>query len=74
MYAQVQHRYFLLVVLTCGVGDDLAPFEEALRQAGADLALSVVVIGVGGADFRPLQVWTPYLACLLYEVAVEWCP
>ena len=53
----MQHRYFLLVVLTASAGDDLDAFREALRQASADLALSVVVIGIGdGADFRPLQV------------------
>ena len=56
---QVQHRYFLLVVLTASAGDDLDAFREALRQASADLALSIVVLGIGGADFRPLQVVPP---------------
>ena len=52
----MQHRYFLLVVLTAGCGEDLEEFGEALRAAGADLALSVAVIGIGNADFSPLEV------------------
>ena len=57
----MQHRYFLLVVITASAGDDLNAFREALRHASADLALSIVVLGIGGADFRPLQV-LPLLA------------
>lgn len=54
--AQVQHRYFLLVILTTSVGDDLEDFKAALIHAAGELALSVIVVGIGSADFGPLEV------------------
>ena len=53
---QVQHRYFLLVILTTSVGDDLEEFRAALMHAAGELALSVIVVGIGSADFGPLEV------------------
>ena len=58
---QVQHRYFLLVILTTSVGDDLEEFKAALMHAAGELALSVVVVGIGSADFGPLEVRLPLL-------------
>lgn len=61
---QVQHRYFLLVILTTSTGNDLEEFRASLVQAATDLALSVIVVGLGSADFRPLEVWpAPVLHC-----------
>ncbi|CAL8465746.1 g5282 [Coccomyxa elongata] len=51
----VQHRYFLLVILTTSVGDDLEEFRAALMHAAGELALSVIVVGIGSADFCPLE-------------------
>ncbi|KAK9918166.1 hypothetical protein WJX75_001865 [Coccomyxa subellipsoidea] len=51
----VQHRYFLLVILTTSVGDDLEDFKAALTHAAGELALSVIVVGIGSADFSPLE-------------------
>ena len=54
---QVQHRYFLLVILTTSTGDDLEEFRAALTGAAGELALSVIVVGIGSKDFAPLKVW-----------------
>jgi hypothetical protein len=54
--AQVQHRYFVLLILTTSVGDDLEEFKRMLALAAGDLALSVIVVGIGSADFSPLEV------------------
>ncbi len=56
---QVQHRYFLLVILTASVGDDLEQFRESIALATKDLALSIIVVGIGSADFSQLEVSTP---------------
>ena len=53
---QVQHRYFLLVILTTSTGDDLEEFRAALTGAAGELALSVIVVGIGSKDFAPLKV------------------
>lgn len=53
---QVQHRYFLLVILTTSVGNDLEEFRAALMHAAGELALSVIVVGIGSVDFSPLEV------------------
>ncbi|CAK0732781.1 hypothetical protein CVIRNUC_000181 [Coccomyxa viridis] len=51
----VQHRYFLLVILTTSTGDDLEEFRAALTGAAGELALSVIVVGIGSKDFAPLK-------------------
>ena len=53
--AQVQHRYFLLVILTTSTGADLEEFRAALTGAAGELALSVIVVGIGSIDFEPLK-------------------
>lgn len=55
--AQVQHRYFLLVILTTSTGADLEDFRAALTGAAGELALSVIVVGIGSIDFAPLKAW-----------------
>ncbi|CAL5224069.1 g6694 [Coccomyxa viridis] len=51
----VQHRYFLLVILTTSTGADLEEFRAALTGAAGELALSVIVVGIGSIDFEPLK-------------------
>jgi hypothetical protein len=53
----VQHRYFLLVILTTSMGADLEEFRAALTGAAGELALSVIVVGIGSAAFGPLKAW-----------------
>lgn len=53
----MQHRYFLLVILTTSTGADLEEFRAALTGAAGELALSVIVVGIGSADFGPLKAW-----------------
>lgn len=53
---QVQHRYFLLVIMTTSTGADLEQFQAALTGAAGELALSVIVVGVGDTGFGPLRV------------------
>ena len=55
----MQHRYFLLVILTTSTGADLDEFRAALTGAAGELALSVIVVGIGSIDFEPLQARTP---------------
>ena len=53
----MQHRYFLLVILTTSTGADPEEFRAALTGAAGELALSVIVVGIGSADFGPLKAW-----------------
>ena len=62
----MQHRYFLLVILTTSTGADLEEFRAALTGAAGELALSVIVVGIGSIDFAPLKAWPfpPAYPCL----------
>ena len=66
--AQVQHRYFLLVILTTSTGADLEEFRAALTGAAGELALSVIVVGIGSIDFVPLKAWPSSPAYLGLEL------
>ncbi|KAE9459080.1 hypothetical protein C3L33_09016, partial [Rhododendron williamsianum] len=44
-------KYFVLLIITDGVVTDLQETMDALARA-SDLPLSVLIVGVGGADFK----------------------
>ena len=43
------------MILTTSTGADLEEFRAALTGAAGELALSVIVVGIGGAEFGPLK-------------------
>ncbi|KAK9278515.1 hypothetical protein L1049_028082 [Liquidambar formosana] len=50
-----QQKYFVLLIITDGVITDLQETKEALVKA-SDLPLSILIVGVGGADFKEMEV------------------
>jgi len=48
-------KYFVLLIITDGVITDLQETKDALVRA-SDLPLSILIVGVGGADFREMEV------------------
>ncbi|KAF6077160.1 copine 7 [Phyllostomus discolor] len=48
-------QYFILLILTDGVVTDMADTREAIVRASR-LPMSVVIVGVGNADFTDMQV------------------
>ncbi|KAF8408509.1 hypothetical protein HHK36_007665 [Tetracentron sinense] len=48
-------KYFVLLIITDGVITDLQETRDALVKA-SDLPLSILIIGVGGADFKDMEV------------------
>jgi hypothetical protein len=53
--SQEQQSYGVLVMLTCGVNADYDKVEKMLEQVSKS-PISVVVIGIGKADFRKLKL------------------
>ncbi|OVA09681.1 C2 calcium-dependent membrane targeting [Macleaya cordata] len=53
--ANNQHKYFVLLIITDGVITDLQETIDALVKA-SDLPLSILIVGVGGADFKEMEV------------------
>ncbi|XP_022149950.1 protein BONZAI 3 [Momordica charantia] len=49
------NKYFVLLIITDGVLTDLQETKDALVRA-SDLPLSILVVGVGGADFKQMEV------------------
>ncbi|KAG2695393.1 hypothetical protein I3760_07G011200 [Carya illinoinensis] len=49
------NKYFVLLIITDGVLTDLQGTKDALVKA-SDLPLSILIVGVGGADFRQMEV------------------
>ncbi|KAG6646168.1 hypothetical protein CIPAW_08G175000 [Carya illinoinensis] len=49
-------KYFVLLIITDGVLTDLQEMKDALVKA-SDLPLSILIVGVGGADFGQMDVW-----------------
>ncbi|XP_059438538.1 protein BONZAI 3-like isoform X1 [Corylus avellana] len=49
------NKYFVLLIITDGVLTDLQETKDALVRA-SDLPLSILIVGVGGADFRQMEV------------------
>ncbi|XP_042514739.1 protein BONZAI 3-like isoform X3 [Macadamia integrifolia] len=50
-----QSKYFVLLIITDGVLTDLQETKDALVRA-SDLPLSILIVGVGGADFKDMEI------------------
>ncbi|XP_027163140.1 protein BONZAI 3-like [Coffea eugenioides] len=50
-----QNKYFILLIITDGVISDIQETKDALVKA-SDLPLSILIVGVGGADFTQMEV------------------
>ncbi|KAJ0054025.1 hypothetical protein Pint_01288 [Pistacia integerrima] len=48
-------KYFILLIITDGVVTDLQETKDALVKA-SDLPLSILIVGVGGADFKEMEI------------------
>ncbi|KAL7222503.1 hypothetical protein ACSBR1_024237 [Camellia fascicularis] len=48
-------KYFVLLIITDGVITDLQETKDALMKA-SDLPLSILIVGVGGADFKEMEI------------------
>ena len=48
-------QYFILLILTDGVVTDMADTREAIVRASR-LPMSIIIVGVGNADFTDMQV------------------
>ncbi|XP_048624793.1 protein BONZAI 2 [Brassica napus] len=53
--AQNAKRYYVLLIITDGVITDLQETKDALVSA-SDLPLSILIVGVGGADYKEMEV------------------
>lgn len=53
--ANHQLKYFVLLIITDGVITDLQETKDALVMA-SDLPLSILIVGVGGADFKEMEI------------------
>ncbi|CAI9113749.1 OLC1v1014416C1 [Oldenlandia corymbosa var. corymbosa] len=53
--ANDQRKYFVLLIITDGVITDLQETKDAFVKA-SDLPLSILIVGVGGADFKEMEV------------------
>ncbi|KAL0009894.1 hypothetical protein SO802_005002, partial [Lithocarpus litseifolius] len=49
------NKYFVFLIITDGVLTDLQETKDALVRA-SDLPLSILIVGVGGADFTQMEV------------------
>lgn len=48
-------KYFVLLIITDGVVTDLQETKDALVRA-SDLPLSILIVGVGNADFKQMEI------------------
>lgn len=53
--ADRQQKYFVLLIVTDGVITDLQETKDALVKASY-LPLSILIVGVGGADFKEMEI------------------
>uniref|UniRef100_A0A6N2NIE9 Copine C-terminal domain-containing protein n=1 Tax=Salix viminalis TaxID=40686 RepID=A0A6N2NIE9_SALVM len=49
-------KYFVLLIITDGVVTDLQETIDALVKA-SNLPLSILIVGVGGADFKEMEIF-----------------
>ncbi|MQM17258.1 hypothetical protein Taro_050228, partial [Colocasia esculenta] len=49
------NKYFILLIITDGVITDLQETMDSLVKA-SDLPLSILIVGVGGADFKEMEI------------------
>ncbi|XP_074278278.1 protein BONZAI 2-like isoform X2 [Silene latifolia] len=52
--ADGRQKYFVLLIITDGVITDLQETKDAIVKA-ADLPLSILIVGVGGADYKEME-------------------
>ncbi|XP_043815082.1 protein BONZAI 3 isoform X1 [Manihot esculenta] len=57
-------KYFVLLIITDGVLTDLQETKDALVKA-SDLPLSILIVGVGGADFKQMEILDADHGCRL---------
>eukprot|EP00261_Vitis_vinifera_P039572 XP_019080815.1 PREDICTED: protein BONZAI 3 isoform X2 [Vitis vinifera] len=57
-------KYFVLLIITDGVVTDLQETKDALVRA-SDLPLSILIVGVGGADFKQMEILDADNSCWL---------
>ncbi|CAN6471891.1 unnamed protein product [Victoria cruziana] len=50
-----EQKYFVLLIITDGVITDLQETKDAIVKA-SDLPLSILIVGVGGADFKEMEI------------------
>jgi len=50
-----QRKYYVLLIITDGVITDLQETKDAIVRA-SDLPLSILIVGVGGADFKEMEI------------------
>ncbi|GMJ13994.1 hypothetical protein like AT5G61910 [Hibiscus trionum] len=55
LIASEAQKYFVLLIITDGVVTDLQETKDALVKA-SDLPLSILIVGVGGADFKEMEI------------------
>lgn len=55
MHTKEAMEYFILLILTDGVITDMADTREAIVHA-SHLPMSVIIVGVGNADFSDMQI------------------
>ncbi|XP_024978767.1 protein BONZAI 3 isoform X2 [Cynara cardunculus var. scolymus] len=53
--SQNSNKYFVLLIITDGVLSDLQETKDALVRA-SDLPLSILIVGVGNADFKTMEI------------------
>ncbi|XP_044494113.1 protein BONZAI 1-like [Mangifera indica] len=53
--ANHDRKYFILLIITDGVVTDLQETKDALVKASI-LPLSILIVGVGGADFKEMEI------------------
>ncbi|GAB2213458.1 hypothetical protein Drorol1_Dr00021503 [Drosera rotundifolia] len=53
--AEGRQKYFVLLIITDGVITDLQETKDAIVKA-SHLPLSILIVGVGGADFKEMEV------------------
>ncbi|KAI3463529.1 hypothetical protein Pfo_020192 [Paulownia fortunei] len=53
--AKNERKYFILLIITDGVITDLQETKDAFVMA-SDLPLSILIVGVGGADFKEMEI------------------
>ncbi|GMN60468.1 hypothetical protein TIFTF001_029557 [Ficus carica] len=53
--ANSSRKYFVLLIITDGVVTDLQETKDAIVKA-SDLPLSILIVGVGGADFKEMEI------------------
>lgn len=49
------NKYFILLIITDGVITDAIETKDAIVKA-SDLPLSILIVGVGGADFKQMEI------------------